>query len=240
MSNTKTIRGAHSGFMRDGYCHTDSAVSCGRVMRLRVESVEERHDAATLARFEIGKNNEYFFLQTLTEEYQHDVEIITGDFEGHADVVTDKCVYELKSVTSKNVWKKVQQGKYKLSNLAQLVGYMITLNRPAGILVYTLYEDENPISSVEFNITIVNEQIFVNNKFIRYSVPDWRAHQLYLKNQLDSEYLDPDRPMNPDDSFFTPCTWCKWNSVCDTFNAFEETADTFIERCRSLLEKEST
>lgn len=235
-------RGAHSGFMKNGYCHTDSSVSCGRVQLLRAKGVEEVHNEATLARFALGKNNEtdqHTDWAMFGTEFLPDVEVVKERFEGHADAVIGTTVYELKSVTSPYVWRNVKQGKYKLSNLAQVVGYMWALNLTKGVLAYTRYENEERKETISFDIGL-NEynEIFVNAKFSGYTLEDWRQHHEYLLNDLDNDFVSVDRPVDPSSSWFAPCTFCKWNPVCDRFNAYKQTSKDFVNECKAYLEHE--
>lgn len=232
------VRGAHSGFMRNGYVHTDSNVSCGRVMLLRAHGVEEHKDAATLARFAIGHRNEEVYCEQYLKDVPHerDVLLSTDTFEGHADVVTDDAVYELKSVTSPKVWSNAKAGKYKLSNLAQLVGYMIVGGRDAGWLCYTFYEGGEPKATVQFEVTFDVMAIHVNGAPTGYCKSDWWEHHFYMLRELNSVGpLHPDQPVDPSNNFGTPCTWCPFSSVCDSFNPWRGSKEEFIACARDAV-----
>lgn len=241
MSESKT-RGAHSGFMKNGYCHTDSNASCARILLLRNRGVEETHDEATLARFKVGTDNEDYFCRTFLSglQYQTDVPLSRGDFMGHADVVTHDTVYELKSVTSERVWKAVLDGKYKLSNLAQLVGYLWASGLQDGVLAYTMYRETAlkliPVFTKQFSVKLADTgAIIVDGVQVEYTLQEWHSHQTYLISDLNGTHLQPDMPLNPNDAFFTPCTYCWVNSVCDKFNAFTQPTDEFVEACKNQL-----
>ncbi len=236
---TSSRRGAHSGFMRNGYCVTDSDTSCARVQLLRANGVERPIDKASRDRFQIGFNNENDFCNNLEQQripYLANVEAIKGRFTGHADVVVGDTVYELKSVTSANVWRNVLQGKYKLSNLAQLIGYMWALDKQHGKLVYTLYVDSARSGEVEFSVRLSDSGVItMDGVIIEFTLQDWLDHHRYLLNEMDNRYLHPDRPTNPGDVWSTPCSWCFWNPVCDRFNVFKDTAEEFISKCTTHL-----
>lgn len=239
MTNKLSTRGAHSSFVKDGYCHTDSNVGCSRILLLRERGVQEVHDAATLARFKVGMDNEAYYCRTFLQGliYRTDVQLAKGDFMGHADVITHDTVYELKSVTSENVWKNVQNGKYKLSNLAQLIGYMWASGKGDGVLAYTMYRGDPlaPISTKQFSVKLCDDgTIVVDGVLITYTLQDWHAHQAYLLHDLNGTHLHVDMPLSPGESFFTPCTWCFANNVCDKFNAFTQTTNEFVELCKQI------
>lgn len=232
------VRGAHSGFLKDNYCHTDGAVACQRVMLLRDRGVEEYKSPETLERFALGNGNENYFCDTFLAgvEHQRDVLIEGPNFEGHADAIAGDTVYELKSVTSNNVWRNVCSGDYKLSNLAQLVGYMLMSGRDYGVLAYTKYVDKKPTDTIQFAVKLTSSgAIVVNGVFTKYTTVDWWNHHKYMVAGLLENWLNPDRPVDPKFGFNAPCMWCTWNPVCDKFNAFTQDSEKFVDMCRESI-----
>lgn len=246
------VRGAHSAFLVEGVIHTSDQASCPRVALLRSRDVQQKHDEATLARFEIGHQNEVYFCDTFLQhtDYQSDKEVVRGFFTGHADLVVRDTVYELKSVTSKNVYKKVfDKGQYKLSNLAQLIGYMWASGNRSGILAYTFWEEKaeedvdnkyskshKPGITRQFSVSLLDDgAIVVDGLVIDYTLAQWYNHHKLLVESINRPMVHVDFPFNPQDEWTNPCKWCPFHKVCESFNPRTESVESFVEQCKELV-----
>lgn len=261
------VRGGMSGFVRNGVTWGSDPASCLRRALLRHHKIEEVPNEKSQKVFAIGHLNEELFERGLKERgvtYQKELELsepVTEDSEfcGHSDYVVDedfgKCVYELKSVTSKNTYKKVfDKGEPKLSNLAQCINYMLSVESTRGRLVYTSYMDAIEYSDIDlynkkdildmcqdivpesrvFEVEIDAEgKILVDKKEIDFTLQDVIEHRRASANVLEKNLVFPDRPQ-PSEMYNSVCAFCPFRSVCDEWDNTEST-ETFLNKCKEKL-----
>lgn len=248
---TLQVRGAHSGFLVNGEILGTDKNCCPRAVLLRANGVEEVHDEATLARFAVGNRNEDYFCDNILKGQllQRDAEVIRDYFTGHADIIVGDTVYELKSVTSKNVQKKVfEKGEYKLSNLAQLVGYMWASGRRNGVLAYTFWEEVEggsdysathaPGSTRSFAVAITDfGHIIVDGVFIPYTLKHWHDHHKMLVDAVNKPEIPQIFPKNPSEPWASPCMYCPFKAVCHALPARKVSPKSFVAAARKELAK---
>jgi hypothetical protein len=252
--NNKSFRVGNSGFVKSGLPYSSYQEACLRLILLRAYEVQPTHDARTLKIFEVGKLNEQHFINRYmqdtkhTEEMELIQELIPGVTIGaHSDVVTDEMVYELKSATSKNTYKQVFEGnKPKLSNLTQLVNYLIILKRQKGMLVYTYYGDMKeeiepkdmiPVSDIFFEITFSEEgQVLVNGEDIyNLNVRDVYNHTLLAAQYLKEDKVYPHRPASVELGG-NPCHYCPFKKTCEQYDRFKAGTKAFVNLAKEHLE----
>lgn len=256
-----SVRGGNSGFVRNGQQFASDANSCFRKILLRHHKIEEPIDEGTKNVFAVGFFNEELFKQTLIKEdlmFMADVELyeqVTKNVSlvGHADfVVTEplrSIVFELKSITSKNSHKNIiEKGKYKLTNLAQCVRYMLMQETPYGVLRYTSFLEaveyrivksqpwsvtEEKIKAIEpvsrcFEIFINNDgDILVDGKPSSFHVDDILTHTKLAAKFLESNTVSHGRPLDPSGS--DTCQYCPFSKACDTFDTTNIKTEDFIK-----------
>lgn len=263
----KQLRGGNSvGYIRNGVLFSDSSSGCLRRIFLRANGVEEtNHDKRTLNVFALGHYSEELFEETYLKgkfEYDKEKKVVVPlsdlvEFAGSSDYVVKDCVYELKSCTSSNTYKKVfKDGNWKQDNLVQLVNYMIALEIPVGKLCYTSfcdkmdYKDLAKYSEEEvlelarqskketkvFNVTITEEgKICVENVVVPLTVKDIMTFQEVAADVLGNQKVYLDRPSQEEASFFSPCGYCPASSVCDSFEYNRFDSVEFINRCKEVF-----
>lgn len=246
----QTVRGANSGFLRNGQLWSTDSSGCLRTILLRDRAIEPAKDEKTQKVFNIGFYNENLFKAELEHygiPFRADVAVDeplreTIAFEGHADFLVyngnEPIVYELKSVTSPNTYKKVfEKGEFKYSNLAQLLRYMLVTGTSYGVLRYTsfmeaiTYKEIGELSwdeilirlkaiepeSRQFQVEIHEDgHITVDGETILFDVFDSIAHTEAAAYILEKNQVFPDRPKDARGE--TPCHFCKFRDVCDRFD----------------------
>jgi CRISPR/Cas system-associated exonuclease Cas4 (RecB family) len=242
-----TVRGGNSAFFKDGKFHSHDQSGCPRQVLLRAHGIEAPvDDLRTQKTFNIGFLNEELFvkhyMQGLFTSTDHAInEPITEkvNFEGHADVVTEDLVFELKSVTSKSTWEQVSKGKPKLSNIAQCVNYMLSQRVQKGYLVYSLYAYVQGLElpDIFFEIFIDNDgNILLNGNQTGYSLTDIVSDRHTKAKVLENNEVYPERPVNPTGKQ-SPCFYCPFQSVCDKWDKATQNKSTekFLDRAKEIV-----
>lgn len=266
----RSIRGGMSGFVKDGQVVGSDANSCLRRTLLRDHGIEEKHtDAKTRNVFHLGALNETIFETWLIEAGKKFVkekefcEPVTegSNFVGHEDFVAENpdgtfTCYELKSVSSPNTYKKIfKEGKPKISNLAQIVNYMVAQQTEYGKLCYTSYikaiqykemgeVDQEEINNrvyealesgeIETRIFEVNLReegdIYVDGQPSGFNVTHTLEHRRLSAYVLENEkvWMDPPQSVDVND----PCTFCPFSRVCAK-NVLD--TDEFLTLCREVI-----
>lgn len=242
----KQVRGGNSGFYKDGQTHGHDSNSCPRRVLLRHHGVEPPvDDVRTQKTFNIGFLNEELFVKHYMPQIPHciDFEIEepitdTVDFVGHADVVTDSLVFELKSATSRNTWQQVSSGKPKLSHLAQCCNYMLSREVTRGYLVYSLYAYVQGLELPDkfFQIDIDNDgNILLDNKQTGYNLEHVVADRQNKARVLEDNIVEEGRPVNPTDSK-SPCFYCPFKDICDKWDkaSKNKTTEKFVAKAKEV------
>ena len=241
------IRGSSVGLFDNGVFLVDTANSCPRYTVARMMDMEERTEEFNPV-FRLGHIFEEWFCAQFPDGERemlvtHEFDDIA--FQGHVDLVTPDCVYELKSVSSVNVERDLRlRGKFKFGNLVQLSTYMLFLNRAKGKLIYgdytktTTYDvlktwTEREVNETlvgvspklyEFNVSIRNDtEIFVGEK----KMFDTSMIYAYIKNIAKLwDVVLPPHPAQMDDSSDV-CFFCKLKDVCWNDSAIITQRDEF-------------
>lgn len=231
----KQIRGSNSSFFKNKEFHTESSAGCPRIALLRSHGLEEpKNTVRTRKTFALGHVNEEIFC----EHYMADIlhlrekaieEKVTDQtvFIGHSDVVTQNTVFELKSVSSKGVWEGIKEGRYKKSNLAQLVNYMISLEYTKGYLVYSLYAyvDGIDLADIFFEVEIREDGgIYVDGNYSDYTVKNLLDARKEMAAVVEENKVFPRRPKSGKSG---ACKYCPFSKVC---KEIEETGETDTEK----------
>jgi CRISPR/Cas system-associated exonuclease Cas4 (RecB family) len=249
------VRGSSAGVYRNGEFLSDSDTACPRRTWLRHKNVQEKISKFTEQIFNIGFQFENYF-GTLVEG-QKEVEVNTPNFGGHADLVTDDCVYETKSVTSKNTYKKVFKEKTpKSSHLIQLCHYLIQMERQKGKLVYGSFLTkeieygklkkmrpdaipalmENAIPEIkEFLIEISDDGFILvdGEHFENLHVSEFLDFIEEVSALINANELPPRvEPLTPN-AWGDVCKFCPFLMVCDSNPT---SLEDFTDACQDVLD----
>ena len=252
--------------MRRGVLYGTSSSNCLRMILLRDKGVQSEPDARSKKVFAVGHLNEELFEQDYLSgipEVEKEKEVRVGlsdnvDFVGHIDFAGPGLLYELKSCTSDNTYKKVfTENKYKKENLVQLSTYLIMTETQEGYLCYTSYTDTIQYKSLdkisEADIPQLAEQSERETRFIHVTftdegkvladgadsgimVEDVLEFQQMAVNVLENDIVYPDRP-EPFDSKdkFTACGMCPLSNVCLEWEAKRFSTERFVKEARKAL-----
>lgn len=262
----KQLRGGNSSIMRRGVLYGASSSNCLRMVLLRDKGIQFEADARSKKVFAIGHLNENLFYQDylsdvygVEEEKEVQIELSDSvDFVGHIDFAVPGLLYELKSCTSDNTYKKVFiEGKYKKENLIQLATYLLMTETPEGYLCYTSYTDkiqyksldkineadipqlaeESERETVFIHVTFSEDgKVLANDADSGIKVENIISFQEAAINVLENDIIYPDRPEPFDSSDrFTACSSCPLNSVCTTWEAKRWSTERFVKEARKAL-----
>ena len=263
---TKQLRGGNSSIIRRGVLYGASSSNCLRMVLLRDKGVQSQPDARSKKVFAVGHLNEDLFERDylsktpdVTKEMEVHVELSAGVvFVGHCDFAAPGLLYELKSCTSDNTYKKVFiENKYKKENLIQLATYLLMTETPEGYLCYTSYTDTIQYKSLdklsEADIPQLAEESERETRFIHVTfsddgkvlvegddtgikVEDILEFQEAAVNVLENDIVYPDRP-EPFDSAdrFTACSSCALNNVCTRWEEKRWPTERFVREAKKVL-----
>lgn len=156
-------------------------------------------------------------------------------------------VLELKSADSANTKRYViEQGKPKLGNVAQTIGYMVDVEHDKGILRYDHYKlnDEaeyEPTVFREFKITLDEQgNIYIDKQLYDHTVGDYLNHRLQAAITIKNRQVR-DRPDNWNAKFGSPCHFCNYKIACNKYDKGEiSSTDNFVNEARQLIQQEAT
>ena len=227
----KHVRGSQSSFMQDGQALSAWGTGCFRRQLIGSHGIEAPFPEAiarTGAANEENYASELYYSGTVyVREMEVDQEGVDGvGFTGRVDFFCpfdEYPVRELKSATSEKTFTEVlKRGHYKPNNLAQLVSYMVTLEKVKGILHYTYYdkaqEDYIPTAVRAFHVTIDDDgRILVDDESSDFTVADLLAHRYNSAKWL----VDPEVPPPPKghlDKWRSPCKYCDFRQACNMYD----------------------
>lgn len=265
----KSLRGGNSiAYIKNGVLYSDNDSGCLRRILLRSEGVDVPvTDQKTQNVFSLGHLSEEYFGEVSTTATSEDYirekpvsEQLTQNvyFEGHSDFASNTVVWELKSVTSKNTYRKVfKKGEAKHANVIQLVNYMLALEVPLGFLQYTSFCDVMDYSTMgelsaeqvkelagqstkekkTFKVEITESgEILVDNKVQEYTVRDIVTFRMKAAEVLEGSTIYLDRPSNIESGgMTTACSYCKFAKVCDRFEELRYSSEEFIKEAKEIL-----
>lgn len=262
----KQLRGGNSSIIRRGVLYGASSSNCLRMVLLRDKGVQLPADAKSKKVFLVGHMNEDLFERdylTDVEDVEKEKEVEIGlsdnvDFVGHCDFACPGILYELKSCTSDNTYRKVFiENKYKKENLIQLATYMLMTETTDGFLCYTSYTDKLQYKTLDKHdddaITTLAEESERETRFIRVAftdegkvladdadsgimVQDILEFQNAAISVLENDAVYPDRP-EPFDSNerYTACYNCPLNQVCARWEEKRWPTERFVRECKKAL-----
>ena len=265
----KQLRGGNSSIMKNGVLYGASSSNCLRMILLRDKGIQSEPDERSKKVFAIGHLNEDLFekdhLQDV-EGLEKEKEYVIGvhdnvDFCGHIDFASPGHLFELKSCTSENTYKKVfTNKKYKIENLIQLATYMLMSETPQGFLCYTSYTDkiqykaldklemddilqlaeESERETVMIPVTFNEEgEVLANGKGSGVFVADILEFQEAAINVLDNDLIHADRPESFElNTKFTACYSCPLSNLCNEWEEKRFSTDEFVSKASSIFNKE--
>lgn len=246
-----TIRGGNSAFCVDGTFVSHDQSGCPRSVLLRAHGIEEPvDDVRTQKTFNVGFLNEDLFVKHYMSHIPHCVDFAIDEpvtekinFEGHADVVTEDLVFELKSVTSKNTWEMVRKGKPKISNLAQCVNYMLSRKATRGYLVYSLYAYVQGLElpDIFFEIELDSDgNIMLNGKQTDYHIDHIVEDRQTKARVLEDNVVYDKRPVS-DTVGKSSCQYCPFSSVCDWWDKSKnKKTEEFLSKAKEVTDATKT
>ena len=176
---------------------------------------------------------------------------------GRCDFLLHDRVDECKSISSSSVYASVvKDGNYKLSNLAQLVLYMLEFGRNRGKLFYGYYQFVKPDSGYRllecdwpspkgYGVALIDSRTFVvevrdTNKILVDGVPiaqtvtDLTDNIIHMVRWRSVSEFAP-RPMSLSKS--DPCQWCPLKGLCLSIDQSETRCMSKAQRlAKSILE----
>jgi len=163
-------------------------------------------DARSLRVFRAGKLF-HDFAQGFLPPHQVEVEIKTEHFYGFADIVTDDCVYDIKSQHSKSFWymEKAQDiYEEKKGNILQVCSYAYFLKKPKAELVFISKDDlcikELPLPLARFEPEVKAE--------LKKLVEIWAEDK--LPNMCPRAYGNDKKTGKPKECY----SYCNWRTKC--------------------------
>jgi hypothetical protein len=247
------FRISDSGFVRNGEVHGGPS-ACPRKILLRDHGIEptppegsEEWYRSQLT-FGIGHVGEDVFARYLVanqKEFKQEWFVcgkLDEDTEiaGSVDFIVEGTPYELKCISSTNVYEKVfVKNEFKTENLCQLANYMLELEVDAGVLQYTsvVYHKATKWKAKpevkKFLVKIDEEGNFlVDNKTV-FTVEEMLEHRELARWCLVNQTVWAGRPKS--EGFFDACGLCWWRDVCDAFDSKEiNKTEDFLTRCRGI------
>lgn len=202
----------------------------------------------------VGSTHEAMYARTLTSDIFGAEVPIEGEVNGipvygKMDFVTTTkkgniLIHETKGTVSPNTIKKViEQGNWKINQLAQLVFYMLFKKVNNGKLViggYKYLEDSKLFKLIkmrEFKVKFgVNGDILIDGEYSGYHISDQLQHQYNSAQVLKNEEMW-DRPENAT-SFMSPCEYCVYSEVCMKWDLGEISSKEEVLTDSSLNEKD--
>lgn len=157
-------------------------------------------------------------------------EILNGVlYSGRADFeLEDDSITETKSSLKK---KYRLPNEPKVNHLGQLTSYLGWLERELGRVDWGQYEkvkkwdgttDMQQTDHKVFEVVIAEDgRLVINGEQSPYYVQDQLEHMHKAAELIDRLELHPVRPYNWDDKFKSPCTYCVFKEVCDSYDAGE-------------------
>lgn len=261
----KQLRGGNSSIIKKGVLYGSSSSNCLRMILLRDKGIQSKPDEKSKKVFTIGHLNEDLFIKDyFTDiEIEKEKEVVVGlsdnvDFCGHIDLAVSGLLYELKSCTSDNTYKKVfTEGRYKKENLIQLATYLLMTETQEGYLCYTSYTDkiqyksldkineadipqlaeESERETVFIHVTFSEDgKVLTNNDDSGIKIENIIEFQEVAINILENDIVYPDRP-EPFDSNdrFTACSSCPLNTTCSTWEVKRWSTERFVKEARKVL-----
>lgn len=252
--------------MKNGVLLGASSSNCLRMILLRDKGVQSTPDKRSEKVFALGHLNEDLFIEDYfkdTENLEKEKEIVIGisdsvDFCGHIDLVVDGVVYELKSCSSDNTYKKVfVQNDYKKENLIQLATYLFMTETEKGYLCYTSYTDtiqykkldkiekdaivqlanDSERETVMLPVTFSEDgDVLVDGKKSGISVQNILEFQENAINILENDSIYPDRPEPFEaNSRFTACYSCPLNNLCSSWEEKRFSTDKFVKEAKKIF-----
>lgn len=262
----KQLRGGNSSIMKNGVLYGASSSNCLRMVLLRDKGVQSTPDARSKKVFALGHLNEDLFIEDhlknrddLVKEMEVVVRISDNvDFCGHIDIGTPGFLYELKSCSSDNTYKKVfVEGGYKKENLIQLATYLLMTETEEGYLCYTSYVDkiqykkldkikeadilqlanDSERETVMLHVTFSEVgDVLIEGEESGVSVQDILEFQKNAVNILENASIYPDRPEPFEaNSRFTACYSCPLNNLCSLWEEKRFSTDKFVAEAKKIF-----
>jgi len=187
----------------EGKFRPSSFGSCFRAQLWKREGrKQDEIDLRSLRVFEAGHIFHEFIQTKIKGECEVTISDPAGDITGHADIVTDDCVLDIKTQHSKSFWymekKDCDIAKEKRANWLQVAWYAMTLGRAFVSLVFVSKDDlciAQYMDSTEHWHDAVNEEVET-------------LRELWEKDHNDPAIAAPR-------SFPKECEYCAFSLQCD-------------------------
>jgi hypothetical protein len=163
-------------------------------------------------------------------------------YTGRCDFLLPGSVDETKATFSASAKNYIlRKGQWKVSHLAQLVGYLWQQEFKKGRIVVGVYEfhpediftgnEYHHIGTRDFQVEIQDDgQIFLDTKPTPYYVQDQLAHVHVAARVVQERKVWPERPFGWQNKWGSPCHFCKFKGLCDKYEAGGVSeADSFTE-----------
>jgi hypothetical protein len=168
-------------------------------------------------------------------------------YTGRCDFLLPGSVDETKATFAPSSKRFIlDKGSWKVSHLAQLVGYLWQQEFTRGRIVvgvYSFHPEEiftgteyRHIGTRYFEVRIADDgQIFIDSKSTPYYVQDQLAHVHRAAQLLAERKVWHARPLNWNAKWGSPCGFCPFKNLCDRYESgLVSEADTFTEARQCL------
>lgn len=167
-------------------------------------------------------------------------EVLPGvQLSGRCDFLLEREIHETKGSLSKSAGY-VLKGKFKVGHLSQLVTYMLHWDKPIGRIVFAAYKEAGDAFKETgrrtFTITLGHGGgVLVDDLNTPYFVQDLLAHRNTAAVLLSERRVHPERPLNHDAKFGSPCAYCPFKTVCDKYDAGALTDEQAITQADEVI-----
>lgn len=236
-----------SGFIQNGQVVTDYNSACLRYI-LVASKAPYKNDLDPIFA-QVGAQHEDWYAGILGESLAEREKVLKDwvtpqvEYSGRCDFVTkDGVVHETKATLSKNgLYGVINKGEWKVNHLAQLVSYLIQLEKTEGKIIVGYYEKENEQATTfiqrgfrVFDVRIGSAgAVTVDGIDTGHTVSSQLAHRYAAASTLQSGAIG-ERP-RIDSPYKSPCAYCPLQATCDSYDAQEIDADTFRHRGVSAI-----
>lgn len=230
------IRGAHSGYAKQGVFYAPDNAHCPRISMLRSLCWNQPVGETSQYTFSLGLASETLFKKAFPEaltDVATEFDITNKvKFMGHADGLVNDTVYELKSVSSTRTAEQIILDKEpKLGNVLQLLGYMLSLQKQKGMLRYTNYvyhtmtrkKEKVKLEpcNVDFPVEISDE----GNVYVAGKLQDFTIENVMESLQIIAKHLEdgtlPHEPVKGDE-YWNCCSMCALRAACPMVQSLQE------------------
>lgn len=218
-----TVTGYDSGCLRSIVfrCYANIDINIDPIYQVMGAHHEDQYAANNAV-----SRREIVVKQPITDEVEYSGRV---DFE-----MEDGSITETKSSLRK---RGKLPSEPKVNHLAQLTSYMNWLERELGRVDWGQYTERlNQTDHKTFEVQIADDgQLIINGEPSQYFAQDQIAHMQMAAELIANWKVHERRPLNWDDKYKSPCTYCSFKAVCDEYDGGEMTDEQALNKARLTL-----